>query len=170
MDQRVSPFRKPVTFNGPLEAGVRAVAVLSAAHPKAFDLQRLVAFDYLLVHTGDIGGPDSLHPPTPMHSAELLVRRKARRASAAIADDDPRPTRRESFPEGIRYRAGKAPSRSSLRFNASILPRSKSAQGYGIAGELGALTDSEFRSLMRRFFDQWVEEFQNIERSLGVDS
>jgi len=60
MDKTVE--RKPVTFNGPLEAGIRAVAILGAAHPKAFDLQRLTAFDYLLVHTGDVGGPESLHP------------------------------------------------------------------------------------------------------------
>jgi ABC-three component (ABC-3C) system Middle Component 2 len=76
MDQAVGTGRKPATFNGPLEAGVRAVAVLCAAHPQSFDLQRLIAFDYLLVHTGDIGGPESLHPPVPLQSAELLVRRK----------------------------------------------------------------------------------------------
>jgi hypothetical protein len=67
---------RPATFNGPLEAGVRAVAVLAAAYPRALDLQRLVAMDYLLVHTGDIGGPTSLHPPTPLKAAALLVRRK----------------------------------------------------------------------------------------------
>src|SRR5258708_23016239 len=59
--------RKPITFNGPLEAGIRAVSILAAAFPQTYDLQRLVALDYLLVHTGDINGPDNLHPPTPMH-------------------------------------------------------------------------------------------------------
>jgi len=37
-----------LTFNGPVEAGVRAVAILSAAFPRALDLQRLTALDYLL--------------------------------------------------------------------------------------------------------------------------
>jgi hypothetical protein len=46
-----------LTFNGPLEAGVRAVAVLGAAYPRTFDLQRMVAFDYLLVHTSELDGP-----------------------------------------------------------------------------------------------------------------
>ena len=36
----------------------------------------VVAFDHLVVHTGDIGGPVSLHPELPMRSAELLVRRE----------------------------------------------------------------------------------------------
>jgi hypothetical protein len=68
--------RKPaLPFNSPLETGIRSVGVLVATYPKAFDLQRLVAFDYLVVHTGDLGGPESLHPELPMRSAELLVRR-----------------------------------------------------------------------------------------------
>ncbi|MCV5275801.1 threonine transporter, partial [Escherichia coli] len=62
----MSQEHKPITFNSPLEAGIRAVSILGAAYPQTYDLQRLVAFDYLLVHTGDIGGPDNLHPPTPM--------------------------------------------------------------------------------------------------------
>ena len=57
MDQVMKQAPQPVTFNGPLEAGMRAVAILAAAYPQTYDLQRLVAFDYLLVHTGDIGGP-----------------------------------------------------------------------------------------------------------------
>ncbi|MFO1080284.1 MAG: ABC-three component system middle component 2 [Reyranellaceae bacterium] len=68
MDQALTAPRRLATFNGPLEAGVRAVSVLGAAYPRAFDLQRLVAFDYLLVHTADIGGPeagcrDAVHAP-----------------------------------------------------------------------------------------------------------
>ena len=76
MDTIMSQEHKPITFNSPLEAGIRAVSILGAAYPQTYDLQRLVALDYLLVHTGDIDGPDNLHPPTPMRSAELLVRRK----------------------------------------------------------------------------------------------
>ena len=66
MDAALTPDRRmPVTFNSPLETGVRAVAILVAAFPQSFDLQRLLAFEHLLVHTGDVGGPPSLHPPSP---------------------------------------------------------------------------------------------------------
>lgn len=51
-----------VLFNSPLETGVRAVVVLNAAYPKAFDLSQVTWFDHLVVHTSDIGGPKSLHP------------------------------------------------------------------------------------------------------------
>ena len=63
-------------FNSPLECGLRTLVLLSAAEPSACDLQRLIFYDYLLVHSGDVpDGPDSIHPPTPLRSGEALVRR-----------------------------------------------------------------------------------------------
>src|ERR1700733_5230045 len=62
-------------FNSALETGVRALTVLVESAPAAFDLQRLVYFDYLVVHSADAGGPQSLHPNTPLRNGELLVRR-----------------------------------------------------------------------------------------------
>ncbi len=67
--------RNEVLFNSPLETGVRAVVVLNAAYPKAFDLSQITWFDHLVVHTSDIGGPKSLHPDVPCRSGELSVRR-----------------------------------------------------------------------------------------------
>ena len=62
-------------FNSALEAGVRSLAILVGAFPAAYDLQRLVEFDYMTVHSGDLDGPESLHAPVPSRSGELLVRR-----------------------------------------------------------------------------------------------
>ncbi len=63
-------------FNSPVEIGLRALTVLSDAYPSALSLQRLVVFDYLLVHSDDIpNGPIGLHPQTPHRSGELLIRR-----------------------------------------------------------------------------------------------
>jgi hypothetical protein len=64
------------TFNTPLEAGLRALFMLAAANRRAFDTQRLVYYDYMLIHSGDVEGPESLHPQTPDQSGELLVRRR----------------------------------------------------------------------------------------------
>ena len=49
--------------------------ILEHAFPLEYDLQRLVFYDYLLVHSGDAGGPDSIHPATPHRSGEVLVKR-----------------------------------------------------------------------------------------------
>lgn len=73
------PHRAPAhrPFNSPLEYGLRLLFVLDAAQGATCDLQRLIAYDYLLVHSGDVEtGPDSLHPPVPFRGGELLVKRE----------------------------------------------------------------------------------------------
>ena len=61
-------------FNSPLETGLRSLAILEAAFPNRYDLQRLVEMDYLVVHSADVGGPESLHAPLPLRAGELLDR------------------------------------------------------------------------------------------------
>jgi hypothetical protein len=155
----------PTTFNGPLEAGIRAVAILGAAYPQTYDLQRLVAFDYLLVHTADIGGPESLHPTAPLHSAELLVRRKLVEDALMLMM-----TRdlvvREITSEGIMYGAGENAATFLSALTTSYLLSLKNRASW-LVDVLGSYADHQFRAVMRKFFDDWVEEFQSVERRLG---
>ena len=63
-------------FNSPVESGLRAAVLLYALYPAQATLQRLIIYDYLLVHSDDVpDGPPGLHPKTPYRSGELLVRR-----------------------------------------------------------------------------------------------
>jgi hypothetical protein len=68
--------RAPRLFNSVFETGVRAVFVLASVYPDHLDLEDLVAFDHLVVHSEDVGGPNSLHPATSTHATEMLVRRE----------------------------------------------------------------------------------------------
>lgn len=158
----------PITFNGPLEAGMRAVSILGAAYPRTYDLQRLVALDYLLVHTGDINGPANLHPPTPMHSAELLVRRKLVEQSLLLMM-----TRdlvvREVTSDGIKYVAGENASTFLTSVSSSYLQALKD-RAIWLVSAFGDLSDDAFKGVMRRFVDKWVEEFQQIEKSWGGEA
>ena len=167
MDEAVTRRTAPATFNGPLEAGLRAVVLLGTAHPRSLDLQRLVAFDYLLVHTGDIGGPSSLHPPTPLHSAELLVRRKLVERGLMLMMTREL-VEREFKTDGIRYRAGENAAPFLSYLVTDYLKALKERAGW-LVHALADRGDQEFRAVMRRFFDQWVEEFQAVERSLGIE-
>lgn len=64
-------------FNSALESGLRAMCILYEGYPAGMDSQRLVFFDYLVVHSGDVkDGPESLHPATPFRSNEWLLRRQ----------------------------------------------------------------------------------------------
>ena len=63
-------------YNSPLETGIRAVVVLEHVRPARVDLSMAVLLDHAVVHTGDLGGPASLHPNLPGRSGEILVRRR----------------------------------------------------------------------------------------------
>lgn len=166
MDE-VASHQHPLTFNGPLEAGIRAVAVLAAAFPRAFDLQRLTAFDYLLVRTQQLGGPENLHPATPIQTPATEVRRKVVQSALLLMM-----TRdlivREPHADGIRYKAGEsaAPFLNSIQ---TPYLRTLKSRACWLVEHLAGYTDAEFSALMRRFFDNWVVEFQAVERSLGTD-
>ncbi len=165
MDEEVAG-RRSLTFNGPLEAGVRVVAILGAAFPATFDIERLTAFDYLLIHTGQLGGPADLHPSTPIQAPATEVRRKVVQ-NAVLLMMTRELIDRELYPDGIRYRAGESAALflSSLRtpYLVALKERAQWLVDY-----LKDYTDREFRALMRQFFDDWVVEFQNLERSLGI--
>jgi len=44
------------TFNSPIETGIRALILLAQSYPSQLDLQRLLEYDYIMVHTGDVDG------------------------------------------------------------------------------------------------------------------
>jgi hypothetical protein len=76
MDNLSNASTAVMPFNSPVEVGLRALAVLTAAHPSAYGLQRLTVLDYFVVHSDDVpGGPPGLHPQTPYRAGELLLRR-----------------------------------------------------------------------------------------------
>ena len=72
----ISSKQSDYIFNSALETGIRSVCVLAADGTMKYDLQQLLAFDHLVVHTGDINNaPSSLHPNVLQRNGELLVRR-----------------------------------------------------------------------------------------------
>jgi hypothetical protein len=104
MDE-VASKDQALTFNGPLEAGIRAVAILGAAFPRCYDVQRLTAFDYLLVRTHQLGGPADLHPATPIQTPATEVRRRVvQQALLLMMTRDL--VSRQVHDDGIRYCAG----------------------------------------------------------------
>lgn len=72
-------------FNTPIEFGLRSLFVLNCIAPKSYDLQRLIYYDYLILHTSDIDPKQpSLHPSYPHRSAEILVKRERLRNGLLI--------------------------------------------------------------------------------------
>lgn len=146
-------------FNGPLETGVRAVVVLDAVFPRAFDLARLTWLDHLVVHTGDIGGPESLHPDIPQRTGELLVRRRLVEEGLTLmrllhlVDS-------ETTDQGIVYRAREEASAlvESLR---SKYGRDLKRRADWLAGYVSRRSEEEFAALISERIGRWAVEFQD---------
>src|SRR5882757_1430480 len=98
------PRRRPRIFNTPFETGLRSVVLLTACFPDMLSLNRLVIFDHLVVHTEDVGGPESMHPKDRSRAAEILVRRGLVQSGLSLMQ-----TRglveRLVTPDGFRFRA-----------------------------------------------------------------
>lgn len=152
-------------FNSPLEAGIRTICVLVPAHPQAFDVQRLVVFDHLVVHTGDVGGPESLHPQLPKRSSEILVRRRTVERGLHLMQHRGLVERQvDAF--GITYRAGEFAGTFVESLAAPYL-HSLRARGQWVTDTFAGMSDAALRNEMNRVFGQWIEEFQTAQRSLG---
>ncbi|HFK1524031.1 TPA: ABC-three component system middle component 2 [Bacillus cereus] len=77
-EEKLYKNRNLYLFNTPLEIGIRALVILNTLESECLGIDRLVIYDYLILHTGDVvGGPPSVHPATPHRSGELIVKRKA---------------------------------------------------------------------------------------------
>ena len=156
---------RPAPFNSPLETGIRSLEILVAAYPAAFDLERLVEMDYLVVHSGDADGPDSLHAALPMRAGELLVRRRmiekglllmtSRNLIQRIPEDD-----------GFYYIAGDAAAPFVASLTSTYSQRLKECAKWAVERFTGVAT-SEIRQITHRMFDNWSSQFQTIGKPRG---
>ena len=151
----------PTPFNTPLETGIRSLAILVAAHPTAFDLERLVEMDYLVVHSGDADGPVSLHAALPMRAGELLVRRGLiERGLLLMTSRDL--VQRIPTEDGFNFVAGEAaaPFLASL---TSIYTQKLIERARWVVEQFADMTASEIRQITHRLFEIWSSQFQNID-------
>lgn len=165
--EEVAGIGHKLTFNGPLEAGVRVVALLGAAFPDMYDIERLTAYDYLLVRTERLGGPDDLHPHGLIETPATQVRRKVIQNALALMMTRNLVIRTVQI-QGIRYRAGETAALFLDSLRSPYLNALK-IRARWLVDYLQDYDDAAFQTVMRRFFDNWVVEFQTVERSLGAE-
>ena len=153
-----SPDAWRYVFNTPLECGLRCAVLLAAAYPRRCDLQRLVEYEYLLVHSGDVGeGPPSIHPAAPHRSGELLVRRGLVERGLLFMMSRSVICRSLSE-EGIHYFAGEwaVPFLQGLSAPYTRALRERAAW---VVDRFGDVPDDDLEAYMRRNWDNWGSEF-----------
>lgn len=146
------------TFNSPIETGVRALILLAESYPDQLDLQRILEFDYMLVHTGDVDGPPSIHPALPLRSGELLVRRQLIERGLMLMISRGLITR-HATPNGFVYQAedDAGPFLDSL--TADYL-HDLQDRAVWVVERFSRMSDHEIRVILSQVYDQWSREFQ----------
>ena len=145
-------------FNTPIESGLRSLFVLDAVSPKECDLQRLVIYDYLLVHSDDVPtGPAALHPATPLRSGELLVRRTLVEQGLRLLTRKGLVTRNYTK-AGIYFAATKFAKPFLVYFKSSYALRCGEISKW-IAGRFQPLGDDELREFIHENLGRWGAEF-----------
>jgi len=145
-------------FNGPVEVGLRALVLLVEASPDQLDLQRLVTMDYFLVHSGDVvGGPQSLHPPSPLRAGEVAVRRglieqglQLYRARGLVVQ--------HLSEKGIRYMADDSAAAFLDALSSTYATRLRERAEW-ILHNLGMLGEHELTRVLNDSLGRWRAEF-----------
>lgn len=152
-------------FNSPLETGVRALTILVAFFPKTLDLQHIVDFDYLVVHSGDAGGPESLHVALPFRTGELLVRRKIIETGLLLMISRGLIKRLPSL-QGIQYIASDeaVPFLNEL---SSVYINKMRERAIWVADNYGDVNDEKLGATINLFFKNWTTQFQHTESFSG---
>lgn len=153
--------RRPTPFNSALEVGLRALIILVEAYPAALDLQRLVQFDYIALHSEDAGGPRSLHPPLPLRSGELTVRRRLVEGGLLLMISRGLIARIPSETDGIVYQATDAAGPFVSNLHARYTRDLRASVRWTIAS-FGDVSGENLRALTSSFYRQWSSEFETV--------
>lgn len=150
--------RRTRIFNTPFETGLRSVAILTACYPDTLGLNRIVVFDHLVVHTEDVGGPDSMHPKDRSRAAEILVRRHLVQSGLSLMQ-----TRglveRLVTPQGFRYRAGEEAGAFVDMLSSDYMITLKDRAGWLIEN-IHPKSEDDLAKLVQSRMDVWEPEFQ----------
>lgn len=153
------------TFNSPLETGIRSLTILAAAHPETLDLQRLVEMDYLVVHSGDADGPESLHAPLPLRAGELLVRRGLIEKGLLLMMSR-RLVQRIPTSDGFTYVAGEAAAPFLAALTSAYMRKLRERAAW-VTKRFEDVSTEEITRITHRFFEKWSSQFQPLENSSG---
>lgn len=148
-------------LNGPIEVGLRTLITLSANFPATLDLNRLVLFDYILLHSADLGGPESIHPAIPKRQGELGLKRFLIEHSLRV------PVRAQlakidATADGFVYSATEE-AEGFLASLTSEYASKLSERARWVAETFAELEDADVKSQLRLIFEEWAEEFDREE-------
>jgi hypothetical protein len=155
-------------FNSPLECGLRMLFVVHATSPAVSDLQRLISYDYLLVHSGDVDNKtDSLHPAVPFRGSELLVKRDLVRHALDLMFA--RELVEKKFSKvGITYAASPLTA-AFINLLKSDYSTELRLRAEWVSKRFGSMDDHALNGFMAENIGKWGAEFEKITALRDLD-
>jgi hypothetical protein len=144
---------------------MRTLFLLDRSRPESLDLARLVLLDYALLHSRDLGGPESLHPALPIRGGEVALKRSlierglrvlVRGGLVAV----------EAGPAGLGYRATDEGHGFLELLTSPYSERLREFADWTVRA-LADLSDEEIRSRMSDVIDRWSVEFDGASREVS---
>ena len=147
---------------------MRLLFVLDAADGRFADLQRMISYDYLLVHSGDVQqGPASLHPSVPFRGTEWLVKRDL--VSAGLNQMFSRELIQKTFDtSGILYKGTELTKAFIALLKSSYADELRIRSKWLIAN-FAALSDTELEAYMHSNIGKWGAEFEHLTASADLE-
>lgn len=159
MDLKTNIFNQEINvFNSPLEIGLRALFILDAIKPMSIDISRLVIYDYFLLNSKDFpNGPESLHPPIPHRSAQILVKPPIMQQAMALMSS--RELISVDFTsQGIMYRANDLTSKFVELQENEYSTKLKDLSAW-IGVQFNEYTDDRLNKFVKNNISNWGSEF-----------
>ncbi len=157
----------PHFFNSPLETGLRLLFIFDNTSKHFIDIQRLIYYHYLLIHSSDIPGApfESLHPEMPNRSCEILIGRKIIQKGIDLLLSKGLICVHYAK-SGIRYNSNKSTSlflhHLSSKYSKELEKRAK-----WVCGRYDSMPDSKLNEFMQNHLGTWGAEFSREFHLMG---
>jgi len=146
------------TLNSPLELGVRALVLLTAAYPASVTLDKITVMDHYLLHSGDLDGPESIAPALSTRGGETSVKRSVLEhglqlmVRAGLVDLRP-------AADGLRFQASESAAPFLQLIRSSYIGQLREVAGW-VVSVTALLAPENVRTELTKIAGQWALEVQ----------
>ena len=153
-------IEKNIIFNFPLEIALRLLFIFNSSSIP-LDLQRLIYYNYILVHSSDIpNGPKSIHADLPRRSCEMLVNRPIiKKGLTLLLSKDLISVQYDR--NGIQFRKNKNTSFFINYFESSYSQLLRDRSNW-LSSEFDEFNDEELAQIIESNIGKWGSEFSVI--------
>lgn len=154
-------------FNSPLEIGLRLLFIISES-TRPLDLQRLVHYNYLLLHSSDVSdGPSSIHPTLPLRACGILINSNVVKQSLNLLVMKDLVSVVYSKDKGIEYQKN-AKTLEFIEYFQSDYSRLLKERAKWLSVRFDKLTSGQVADLINVNIGKWGSEFSPVQINEGV--